>query len=40
MDEQRVPNLEEMDEHQAKRFLAETFTHLSSEAEYNVRHED
>ena len=40
MDEQRVPNLEEMDEHQAKRFLAEIFTHLSAEAEYELRHED
>ena len=40
MDEQRVPNLEEMDEHQTKRFLAEIFTHLSAEAEYNLRHED
>ncbi|HEY6714280.1 MAG TPA: nuclear transport factor 2 family protein [Rubrobacter sp.] len=40
MDEQGVPNLEEMDEQQAERFLAEMFTHLSAEAEYELRHED
>src|SRR5215217_4284057 len=40
MDEQRVPNLEEMDEQQAQHFLAELFSHLSAEAEYQIRHED
>ncbi len=40
MDEQRVPNLEEMDEQQAQHFLAELFSHLSAEEEYQVRHED
>ena len=40
MDEQRVPNLEEMDEHEAYRFLTELLSNLSPEEEYNVRHED
>ncbi len=40
MDEQRVPNLEELDEQQAQHFLAELFSHLSAEEEYQVRHED
>jgi hypothetical protein len=40
MDEHRVPNLEEMDEQEARRFLSELFSHLSPEVEYNVRHED
>ena len=40
MDEQRVPDLEELDEQQARHFLAELFSDLSAEAEYNVRHED
>jgi hypothetical protein len=40
MAEQRVPNLEEMDEQEAKHFLAELFSHLSPEEEYNVRHQD
>ncbi len=40
MDEQRVPDLEEMDEQQAQHFLVEMFTHLSAEAEYEMRHED
>jgi hypothetical protein len=40
MDEQRMPDLDQMDEQQAQDFLAEMFTHLSAEAEYNVRHED
>ena len=38
MGEQRVPNLEEMDEQEAKHFLAEIFSHLSPEEEYNLRH--
>jgi SnoaL-like domain len=40
MDEQRVPDLEEMDEQQARRFLEELLTVLSAEAEYELRHED
>jgi hypothetical protein len=40
MDEHRVPNLEEMDEQEAQRFLAELFSHLSPEVEYGIRHED
>jgi hypothetical protein len=40
LDEQRVPNLEEMNEEEVRRFLAELFSHLSAEEEYEVRHED
>jgi hypothetical protein len=40
MDQPRAPNLEEMDEQQVQRFLAEMFTHLSAEAEYELRHEN
>jgi SnoaL-like domain len=40
MAEQRVPNLEEMDEQQAHRFLTELLSNLSPEEEYNVRHQD
>ena len=40
MDGQRVPDLEQMDEHQVRHFLAELFADLSAEAEFNVRHED
>ena len=40
MDEQRVPNLEELDEQQAQHFLAELFSYLSAEEEYQIRHED
>src|SRR5918998_2021989 len=40
MDEHRVPDLGEMDEQQAQHFLVEMFTHLSAEAEYEMRHED
>jgi hypothetical protein len=40
MDEQRVPDLEQMDEQQVRRFLAELFSDLSAEAEYELRHED
>jgi hypothetical protein len=40
MDEQRVPDLEELDEHQAKRFLADIFTYLSAEAVYELHHVD
>ena len=38
MDGQRVPNLEEMDEQQAHRFLTELLSSLSPQEEYNVRH--
>ena len=40
MDEQRVPNLEELDEQQAQHFLTELFSYLSAEEEYQIRHED
>ncbi len=40
MNEQRVPNLEEMDEQEAHRFLMELLSNLSPEEEYNVRHQD
>jgi hypothetical protein len=40
MDEQRVPNLEEMGEQEARRFLMELFSNLSAEEEYELRHED
>jgi len=36
----RIPDLEGMDEQQAKKFLTEMFTNLSAEAEYESRHED
>ena len=39
MDEQRVPNLDEMDEQQASLFLAELFSSLSAEAEDRIRHD-
>ena len=38
MDEQQVPNLEEMDEQEAERFLTELLSNLDPEEEYNVRH--
>jgi len=40
MDEQRVPNLEQMDEQQAYHLLAELFSSLSVEEEDQIRHED
>ena len=40
MNEPRVPNLEEMDERQAHRFLTELYAVLSPEKEYELRHED
>ena len=39
MDEQHVPDLGQMDERQAKRFLEQMFTTLSAEKEYALRHE-
>src|SRR5215204_6294842 len=38
MDEQRVPNLQEMDEQQAHRFLTDLYSRHIPEEEYNVRH--
>ena len=35
-----MPDLEQMDEQQVPRFLAELFSDLSAEAEYEMRHED
>jgi hypothetical protein len=35
-----VPNLEEMDEETVRHFLAELFTKVSAEEEYELRHED
>jgi hypothetical protein len=40
VDDRRVPNLEEIDEQQARRFLTELFSVLSAEKEYALRHED
>ena len=40
MDEQRVPNLQEMDQQQAQHFLTELLSNLSPEKEYYVRHPD
>ena len=38
MVEQRVPNLEEMDEQQAKHFLTDLYSRHIPQEEYNVRH--
>ena len=40
MDEQRIPNLEEMDEQQAHRYLTELMSDLGAESGYEARHED
>ncbi len=40
MAEQRVPNLEEMDEQQARSFLEGLMSDLGAESGYEVRHED
>jgi hypothetical protein len=40
MDEQRAPNLEQMDEQQAHHLLAKLFSGLSAQAEDRIRHED
>jgi len=40
MAEQRVPNLQEMDEQQANRFLTDLVFRLSAQAEGRIRHED
>ena len=40
MAEQRVPNLEEMNEQEAYRFLMDLFSNLSAQQEYELRHQD
>jgi hypothetical protein len=40
MTEQRVPNLEEVDEEEAHRFLAELLSRLDPEEEYDARHQE
>ena len=40
MDEQRAPNLDEMDEQQAHHLLAELFSVLNAQAEDRIRHDD
>jgi hypothetical protein len=40
MAEQQVPNLEEMNEQEAHRFLTELFSDLSAQEEYELRHQD
>jgi len=40
MDEQRVPDLQQMDERRAHHFLAELFSTLSARAEDRIRHEE
>jgi len=40
MAEQRVPNLQEMDEQEAHRFLTKLFSSLSPEEVYEANHED
>jgi hypothetical protein len=40
MAEQRVPNLEEMNEQETHRFLADLFSNLSAQEEYELRHQD
>ena len=40
MEDQRVPNLEEMDEEQARQFLTQLYLNLSPEEEYKVRHQE
>jgi hypothetical protein len=39
-DRQVVPDLERMDDQQARQFIEELFTTLSAEKEYALRHED
>ena len=40
MDQAQVPNLEQMDEQQAHRFLEEMMSDLGADSGYEVRHED
>jgi SnoaL-like domain len=39
-DEQQIPNLEAMNEQEARRFLTELLSNLSPDEEYDVRHQD
>jgi hypothetical protein len=39
IDEQRVPNLEDMNEQAAERFLTELVSHLTAERLYEISHE-
>ena len=38
--DKQIPNLEEMDEREARHFLTELLSNLDPEEEYSVRHED
>jgi hypothetical protein len=40
MYEQRIPDLQKLDEQQAQHFLTELFSDLSAEVEYEIHHED
>ena len=40
MEDQRVSNLEEMNEEQARQFLTQLYSNLSPEEEYNLRYQD
>src|SRR5919107_3063493 len=40
VEDQRVSNLEEMNEEQARQFLIQLYSNLSPEEEYNLRHQD
>jgi hypothetical protein len=40
MADQRVPNLEQMNEQEAHRFLIDLFSNLSAQEEYELRHQD
>jgi hypothetical protein len=40
MDDQRTPNLEEMDEQQAHRFLTELLARQRAQEDYAMRHQD
>jgi hypothetical protein len=40
MDDQRVPNLEEMDEQQASQFLTNLVSNLTAQRLYEISHED
>jgi hypothetical protein len=40
MDDQRVPNLQELDEQQASQFLTHLVSNLTAERLYEISHED
>jgi hypothetical protein len=40
MDDQRVPNLQELDEQQASQFLTNLVSNLTAERLYEISHED